>query len=123
MSAGWRESHHDEDLSEIRGRRFSRTLFATCRFEDMRGAHFEHCCFIYSKIQPRSLSDILGVTLTLDCFTFDTLEFNELGLDAILYLLTMTKGNDEKREIIKRLISPDNATDFAKLFAKLEQWK
>lgn len=77
---------------------------------------------IYTKFEPKSLSDMLGVTLTLDCFTFDGFHWNELAMDAMLYLLSMTAGNDERRAILRRMVRPESLIDFEKLFLKLECW-
>jgi hypothetical protein len=120
--ADWRNSRIEENLGDISGRRFVRENLHGSRITVMRGAVLEHCNMAEVQIEPKRLSDLLGVTMTIDCFSFEDLRMNELAMDAMLYLLAKTKGNDEKREVLKSLISAKNKHDFDLLFDRLENW-
>lgn len=120
MRPVWRNEHHNELLPNLEGMRFSRELFANCRLQRMRGAIFEHCSLQFSRMEPEHLDDILGVTITLDCFSFEDVQYNALALDSILYLLTLTRGNDEKRELLRRAITPEKLEAFNRLFKTME---
>ena len=116
----WRAEHRDLNVKSVRGRRFQRELFVNCTIQEVRGAVFEHCAMVGSKLDPQSLTDILGFTATLDCLMFEGWEWNELAMDAMLYLLSLTKGNDERRDVLRRMVRPESMGDFDKLFSKLE---
>ena len=116
----WRKHNHGLTVQQVGPQRFQRELFANCRARSVKGATFEHCGFIECGFHPEHIIDTLGVTVTLDCFTFDGLYLNELAMDAMLYLLTLTKGNDEKRAALHRLIAPARAADFDGLFKRME---
>lgn len=120
MRPTWRNEHHGENLPDLEGMRFSRELFANCVLKRVKSTIFEHCSLQFSHMQPESLDDILGVTMTLDCFSFEDVEWNELSFDAILYLLTLTRGNDEKRAILRRMVSDKQLEAFDRVFKKVE---
>lgn len=103
--ANWRKISDSKNLPDVSGQTFFRELFYNCRFENVRNATFNQCCLLNSKFDARNLADVLGVTMSLDCFTFSGLEFNDAAFSGIVQLLSMTKGNDEKRAILRRLAS------------------
>lgn len=104
----------------VQGRRFLRAMFFNCVLKRLRGATFEHCSLQGSSIEPDRLEDLLGCTITLDCFSWRYVSLNCLCFDAMLYLLSITKGNDEKRAILKRIISEENREHLEKNFEELE---
>lgn len=105
MPENWRAIHDSVNLPDVSGQRFFRELFYNCRFENVRNATFADCCLLNSKFDARNLTDVLGVTMSLDCFTFSGLEFNEAAFSGIVKLMSLTKGNDEKRAILRRMVS------------------
>jgi len=92
----------------VAGKRFVKALFYGCKLRNVRGTVFQNCCMRGSALEPQRVEEMLGLTVTLDCFTFDGVLLNSLAFDSILNLLAMTKGNDEKREMLKRMISENN---------------
>lgn len=114
---GWRENHIGENLGDVSTRRFVRENFFECTITCMRNTVFEHCSLAFTKLEPKRISDLLGLTMTLDCFTFQDLEMNELAFEILLYLISTSKGNDEKREAIRSLISAKNLRYFKNEFA------
>lgn len=75
-----------------------------------------------SSIRPKRTEDGFGLTLTLDCYSFDEVDVNEVFLDGILYLLTLTRGRDtdEKREAIIDLIGREKYLKMRRHFENLE---
>lgn len=117
-SGPWTERHvYERPLTQ--GKRFLRALFFGCVLKRLRGTTFEHCSLQGSSMEPDRLEDILGVTMTLDCFSWQYVSLNSLAFDAMLFLLSITKGNDSKREVLKRLISEENRPQLQK-FEQLE---
>lgn len=104
----------------VQGKRYLRALFFECILKRLRGTTMEHCSLQGSSIEPDRLEDLLGFTITLDCFSWQYLTLNSLAFDAMLYLLSITKGNDEKRAILKRIISEENREHLEKNFEELE---
>lgn len=116
----WRAEHRSKNLLDLRNQRFQRELFANCKLENVRGAIFEHCAMADSSLEPKSLADLLGVTMTLDCLMFESWKWNEMAMDAMLFLLSITQGNDERRTLLRRMVRPESLVEFEKLFSRLE---
>lgn len=116
----WTEQHVYEEKPAIQGRRFLRALFFGCILKRLRGTTMEHCSLQQSSIEPDKLEDLLGFTITLDCFSWKYVKLNSLAFDAMLFLLSITIGNDEKREVLKRLISDKNKKELEQGFEQLE---
>lgn len=104
----WRNEYKDMRLEDISGRRFVRELFFNCQIGRVKGTTFDHCSLLFSRLEPKRLEDILGLTVTLNCFSFENVELNDLAFDAFLHLLSLTKGNDRKRAALRNLISDRN---------------
>src|SRR6266705_4631762 len=111
---------HLYERPAVAGRRFLRALFFGCVFKRLRGTVFEHCSLQQSSIEPEKLEDLLGFTITLDCFSWRYVTLNSLAFDAMLFLLSITNGNDSKRAVLKRLISENNRAHLEKNFEELE---
>ena len=116
----WTESHIDEVPVDVAGKRFVRALFFNCEFRRLRGATFEHCSLKRSKINPEKVEDLLSLTITLDCFAWNDVELNELAFDVLVYMLSRTRGNDDRRAVLKRMITERNHKRVEKAFEMLE---
>jgi len=114
------EVHQGETLLDLRWRRFAGALFADCTFRDVSGAVFQDCVLHGSRLDTEDIREMLGVTLSLDCFTFDGLHLSPTALDGFLYLLTMTAGNDETRAKVEAAIDPARLKLFRRIFANTE---
>lgn len=115
-----RENRHGERLGDVSGRKFVLTNLSSCEIDRATGAEFIHCSLRGARVVSRDIRDFLGVTLTLDCQTFDGLELPEPVFDALLNLLAMTAGNDEKRKGLRALIDPKRRELFDRIFPTLE---
>ena len=96
-------THISENCSENKGVH-ENELFFDCTFNKLNGLTLKDCDLNRSKFVTKSLRDALGLTLTLDCHSFSNVEYSEELFDMMLALLTMTKGNDEKRSQLIEVI-------------------
>ncbi len=113
------EIHIGEDCKDISGR-FENALFFECQFPKLRGLTLERCVLTRSSFKPETLRDALGFTATFDCHSFKDVELNELAFDALLVLLTLTKGNTEKRNKLVEVIGKDRYLQLIRKTSKLE---
>lgn len=114
----WTEQHVGEDL-RMQGRHFKNALLQRCRFERMRSAVLDHCCLSESKIEPRRVVDLLGLTVTLDCLSWRDVELNPLAFDMMMYLLAIGRGNDEKRHKLISMIEPAHMIELVGEYEKV----
>lgn len=99
------EKHIDEDCSQLTGRH-TNGLFFGCTFRNLVGLELIHCDLNSSRFTTSSVRDALGFSLTLDCHSFNNVEYSPLLMELLLYLLTTTKGNDEYRGKIADMLGP-----------------
>jgi len=114
------EVHQDAPLGDVRNRPFRNALLSDCVLTRIAGATFENCVMAGSSVQADDIRDILGATVTLDCFTFEGLRLSPTTLDAFLYLLVQTVGNDTTRAKLEAAIDPQRLRLFRKLFPQTE---
>lgn len=107
-------------FEDVRGRRFDNALLSDCVLRRIAGATFCNCVLAGSTVDADDIRDILGATVTLDCFTFEGLRLSPTTLDAFLYLLTLTTGNDTTRGRLEAAIEPQRLRLFQKLFPSTE---
>jgi hypothetical protein len=112
--------HIDEDCAEMHSVQFDNHLFHGCVFDDLRGLTLKDCVLDRSKFKTDSVRKALGFTLTLDCHSFKDVQFSPLLIDLLLYLLTTTKGNDEKREQVVGLLGKERVHAFERLLKGVE---
>lgn len=114
------EIHIGEDCKEISGHK-QNALFHECEFEKVNGLVLEQCVLARSSFDPKAISDMLDLTVTLNCFTFKDLKLNELAFDTMLLLLTFTSGNDEKRNKLVEVIGKRRYIELLRMAARLEK--
>lgn len=100
------------------GKTFTNWLFYNCTFRSVAGLSLTNCVLDRSRFLVDRISDALGFTLTLNCFSFSDVEYSELLFDLLLYLLTTTKGNDEKREKITQILGVDKMQKFERVLKR-----
>jgi len=106
----------DQNLENIPPGHYSDQTFFNCVFRKLNGVIFENCDMNHSRLVATDVRDVLGLTVTLDCKTFENVELSPEMFDAFLCLLCKTKGNDEKRKELLKIIGVDTAR---KLLRKL----
>lgn len=95
-------------------------LFFNCVFENLNNLTLSNCDLNQSKFLTASIRDALNFTLTLNCHSFDKVEFSELLFDLLLVLVTKTTGNDLKREQLLDVIGRDRASAINKILKTIE---
>lgn len=91
------ETHIDEHIPVLTGYH-DNALFYNCTIDAVKDVQLHNCVMTSSKFQPQNLSDMQGLTLTLDCYSFAQVELNEDAFDYMVMLLIKTSGNTAKRE-------------------------
>ena len=114
------ETHLSEDCRLFSNLEVSNGLFFDCDFENISKATLKNCDLNRSRIKPKTFRDMLDVTLTLNCHTFNEVELNELAFDAILALLISTKGNDLKRAKLVDVIGRSRYNKIKKIMGESE---
>lgn len=112
---------HNQKFPDVRGRRFENALFASCEFGKAAGAHFVNCVFRNCKFTATDLRDVLGIGLTLDCFVFGGIELSPPIMEALIHLLTLTKGNDAIRKKLTTTIDPAHFRYLQRFFETVER--
>ncbi len=114
------EVHQGAALPNVEGRRFFNALLSGCVFRRVTDAQFVRSVLHGSKLDASDIRDFLGVTMTLDCFTFEGLQLSPEAFDAILFLLTMTKGNDAARARVEACMDHHRLKLYRRLFPQTE---
>lgn len=97
------ETHIHEDCSTMTGMH-NNGLFYDCEFKQLRGLSLLNCALNGSRFTTDSIKDALDFSLTLNCFSFENVEYSELLFDLLITLCSMSKGNDEKRSKLAGVI-------------------
>lgn len=111
------EGLRNVDVSDMA---FVRVLFRDCTFRKLRGAHIVNCTFERCTLDTDDPREILGVTTTLNCRTFEGLKFSPAAMDAVLHLVAMGCSDAEQREKILAVIDPHRLKLYGKIWHKLE---
>lgn len=114
------QKHIGEHFKSVRGQRFVNALFRDCVFEDVADAQFINCVMDGSEIAVDDVRKAVGVTCTINCFTFEGLKLSPVMFDAFLFNLTLTRGNDEARKRLEGIIDPKRLRMFRIAFPHIE---
>jgi hypothetical protein len=115
-------SHIDEDLSAERFTgNHENELFFNCVFKDVRDLTLKNCDMNNSKFLTERPEEALGLTITMDCHTFDNVEVSPFLFDLMLLMLLKTKGNDAKRKAIVELMGKDRVVELLRKIKELER--
>lgn len=115
----FKEEHIREDCRELTGHH-DNGLFFGCEFEKLTGLTLKDCDLNRSKFLTEKVRDALGFTLTLSCLSFRHVEYSDLLFDLFLTLLTLSKGNDAKREALLDVIGRDRAAAIQRVLGATE---
>jgi hypothetical protein len=116
----FRRLHIDKDLkSGTLGFREDE-LFFNCDFNDLRGVTLKDCDLNGSRFHTDKVQDALGFTMTLDCKSFDNVEYSPFLFDLLLVLMMKTKGNDSKRRKLLQVLGEDRAREILTQLKGLE---
>lgn len=121
MFRAFREKHIDELFEEVPAPKRN-VEFYDCTFNKLGGAVLENCSLSGCKFAMTDPADIIGLTVTMDCFTFSNLELSPEVFDMLLMLICKSKGNNEKRlSIIENVVGHDRAVELLKKMQHLER--
>jgi hypothetical protein len=109
----------DQKNLNLEGQGFVRALFVNCQITRLRNTTLAKCTMSGCSLEPADIRDILGITITLNCHTWDHFRMSPLTLDAILYLITRGAAPEEQ-ERVRSVIDPHRRDLFAKVFPLLE---
>lgn len=119
--ATFREVHTDEEFLETPEPK-NKAGFYDCTFHKLNGAVLKNCTMRGSKFAMTKPEDIIGLTLTMDCFFFSELELSPEVFDLLLLLICKTRGNTKKRlAIIEEIVGHDRAVELLKQMETLER--
>jgi len=110
----FKKQYISEELQEITGIH-ENELFFDCTFHKLSGLTLKNCDLNQSRFTTKRVRDALGLTLTLDCHSFSGVEFSPELFDMMLALLTLSKGNDSKKEKLVDIIGQKKYTSLYKL--------
>jgi len=96
-------------------------LFHRCTFHKLNGATLKNCKLYGSKFAMTKAQDIIGLTVTMDCDSFNNVELSPEVLDYLLLLICKSSGNVEKRRtIIEKVVGHDRAVQLLRELETLE---
>jgi hypothetical protein len=115
------EKHIDEVFEEVPAPKRN-VEFYDCTFKKLSGAVLENCSLSGCKFAMTKPEDIIGLTVTMDCFSFSNVELSPEVFDLLLLLICKSKGNTEKRKaIIKDIVGHDKAIELLRTLEHLER--
>lgn len=109
----------EHDCSGMSGE-FRDSLFFRCRFKKLNGLSLINCDLNQSSFDVDSVADAQGLTISLNCHSFRGVRLSPLLFELMLYLLSITAGNDNKRQQLVGIIGIDKASAFSKLLDKVD---
>jgi hypothetical protein len=96
--------------------------FYGCTFKDLAGATLQNCSLSGCKFVMTKPEEIIGLTVTMDCFSFSNVELSPEVFDLLLLLICKSKGNTEKRKaIIEKIVGHDRAIELLRELEHLER--
>jgi hypothetical protein len=121
MLRALKEKHIDEVFTEVPEPK-DHAEFYDCTFHKLNGAVLKDCTMMGSKLVMTKPEDIIGATVTMDCFFFNELELSPEVFDLLLLLICRTKGNTKKRlAIIENIVGHDRAVQLLRETERLER--
>ena len=116
----YKEVHIGEAFPVLSGDH-TNELFYNCSVDKVAGLTLKHCVLSGTQFVTQGIKNLLGLTVTLDCNTFNNVEFSADMFDLMLLLLCKTKGNTEKRAKLIEVVGRDRAYQLLKQMEYLEK--
>lgn len=113
------EVHIEEDCSNITGHK-ENCLFFGCTFDKLAGLTLKGCDLNKSIFNTSRIRDAMGLTISLDCFSFKSVSYSPLLMDLMLFLLTTTSGNDDRREQIASILGEEKMKTLTRVLRSIE---
>lgn len=109
----------DQPSLDISGKLLNRALLERCRIARFRGAMLKDCVLRDCEIDPVDVRDLIGLTVTLGCSTFNRTKVSPLAMDALIYLISKGADAAEKKRV-RAVIPPERVALFDRLFPQLD---
>ena len=100
--------------------RYEHSLLFNCNIRTLENVQLLNCDLNHSKLDIHEIEKLKNYSCTMNCGLFENVEYSELCFDLILMLLLKTKGNDQKRKAIFRILGADRVRDLSKEMEKIE---
>jgi hypothetical protein len=114
-----KEVHIDENCENLTGHHKG-AVFYNCLFKKLSGLVLEGCALNQSRFLTDDIKDALNFTLSLNCLSFDNVEFSPLLFDLFLCLAIKSKGNTEKRRQLIEVVGRDRVRELLMTLKELE---
>jgi hypothetical protein len=115
----WNAVYYQKTFDSLSGEH-SNELFSECVFDQVNNLTLKNCVLAGSEVVTDRIEDALGLTVTLDCNTFNKVKLSELMFDMMLILLFKTSGNTEKRLKLLDVVGKDRAKQLLDAFKTIE---
>lgn len=117
----FKEKHIDEVFEGVPSPK-KNVEFYGCTFKNLAGAVLQNCSLMGCKFAMTEPEAIIGLTVTMDCFSFGGVELSPEVFDLLLLLMCKSKGNTEKRKkIIEDIVGHDRAVEMLRKLEHLER--
>ncbi len=121
MFRAYKEIHNREVFEEVPPPK-NNVEFYNCTFKNLANATLTNCSLSGCKFDMTKPEEIIGLSVTMDCFSFSNLELSPEVFDLLLLLICKTKGNNEKRlAIIETIVGHDRAIELLRELEHLER--
>jgi hypothetical protein len=114
-----KKAHINENCESISGT-FEDEVFFECTFKKLNGLTLKDCDLNRSKFTTDDIRDALNFTMTLNCHSFDKVEYSPLLFDLMLCLIIKTKGNTEKRKKLIEIVGEERLREILVALSSLE---
>lgn len=113
------ERHINESLSyrDLSGRDFSGQEFIECDFRHskLNGASLERSNFYKTSFEG---ADLTNATISLNCFMFKDVKFDDEQVDRMLYLLALADISEEKLDAILAIVTERKKNALDRMFLR-----
>jgi hypothetical protein len=108
-----------QDCKDLTGHH-ENELFFECEFKNLTGLTLKDCVLDRSRFTTDSIREALDFTMTLSCHSFNGVEYSPLLFDLLLTLITMTKGNEEKRAKLIDVVGKNRYETIRRVLNRIE---
>lgn len=109
----------DQNCEDFTGN-YEGAVFNHCSFKNLNGLSLVKCDLSGSKFITDEIKDALDFTVTLNCLSFQDVEYSETLFDLLLCLMIKSKGNAEKRKQLIGILGEDKLKALLRVLHKLE---
>lgn len=100
--------------------RYENTLIFNCSIHNLENVQLLNCDLNYSKLLIDNIINLRNFSCTMNCGTFENVELSPLIFDLILMLLIKSRGNEQRRKRLFRMLGVERIRDLGQQMDKLE---